>query len=55
MRGERLRHQLLVEPAIDVILDALAALVRDHVALGLHRIVLEHEVLHPLGLELDAA
>ncbi len=51
MRGERVRHQLLVEPAVDVILDALAALVGDDVALGLDRRVLEHEVLHALALE----
>ena len=54
MDRERVRHQLLVEPAIDVVLDALAALVRDDIALGFHRRGLEHEVLHPLGLEPDA-
>ena len=37
VRGERVRHQLLVEPAVDVVLDALAALVGDDVALGLDR------------------
>ncbi len=51
MHGERVRHQLLVEPAIDVVLDALAALVGHDVALALDRIVLEHEVIHALGLE----
>ncbi len=54
MDRERVRHQLLVEPAIDIVLDALAALVRDDIALGLDRRGLEHEVLHPLRLEPDA-
>ena len=49
-----MRHQLLVEPAVDVVLDALAALVGDDVALGLDRVGLEHQVLHALGLEPDA-
>jgi hypothetical protein len=52
--GERQRHHLLVEPSVDVVLHALAPLVGDHVALGLDRIVLEHQVGHALALERDA-
>jgi len=54
VRGERQRHELLVEPAVDIVLDALAALVRDDIALGLDRCRLEHEVLHALGFEAHA-
>jgi hypothetical protein len=51
MDRERLRHQLLVEPAVDIVLDALAPFVDHDVALGLDRRWLEHEVLHALGFE----
>ena len=50
---ERGRHQLLVEPAVDVVLDALAPLVGHDIALGLDRRRLEHQAVHALALEAD--
>ena len=50
MFGERVRHQLLVEPTVDIIFDALAALVRHDIALGVR---LEAERMQHLVLEHD--
>ena len=50
---ERGGHELLVEPAVDIVLDALAALVGDDVALGLDGGRLEHQAVHALALEAD--
>ena len=51
VRRERVLVELLGEEAVDVVVDALAPLVRDHLALGLDLRLVEDEVLHPLGLE----
>ena len=49
MDRERVRHQLLVEPAVDVVLDAQAALIDDHLALGLHLVGRALDVIRAEG------